>query len=200
MKRRKLGIFLFIIIAASLILIVFNLPKTEALISVHQCDYCHNMHAPQGPKLLPEIDAENTCLTCHAPGGSSSLKADVHINDTNSKYDPFRFTCLDCHDPHDNQQNILGSYNIKLVLASVDTPNSGPDWDVIFISRGTDVGDPSLYSFADADEDEDGIYTGICEVCHTLTKHHRNNDSGGHKHKTGKTCTNCHEHLNNFNK
>lgn len=194
MKNKRLNIFyLLIIISAGLILFVFNLPSAEALIPVHECSYCHQMHATKGPTLLPEIDAENTCLTCHAPGGPSTLKAAVHKE---TSYGGFRHTCVECHDPHDVQQNILGNYNIKLVLASVDTPNSGPDWDVIFISRGKDVGDPEQYSFADGDSN----YDGICEVCHTQTKHHRNNDSGGHKHNKGRTCTlsNCHAHIKGF--
>ncbi|MFQ6108810.1 MAG: cytochrome c3 family protein [Candidatus Aminicenantales bacterium] len=193
MKRKRRNSYcLLMILVAVFAFIIFTSVKTEALIPSHQCDYCHNMHAAKDPPLLPEIEAENTCLTCHSPGGSSSLKAAVHEY---SSYGGFRQTCLDCHDPHNNQQNNLGSYNLKLVLASVSTPNSGLR-EVVFISRGRDVGDPEQYSFADGDDN----YDGICEVCHTQTKHHRNNSTGKHQHNKGRTCTlsNCHSHINGF--
>ena len=170
--------------------IFFHPSKIEALISVHQCNNCHSMHSPRGATLLKQIDAENTCLTCHSPAGPSSLKAAVHENST---FGGYRHTCLDCHDPHDNQQNILGSYNLKLIIGLLDTPNSGNNWDVIFISRGTNVGDPSQYSFADCDS----AVNGICEVCHTQTRFIRNDGSGG-RHQFGKTCVNCHPHINGF--
>ncbi len=57
---------------------------------------------------------------------------------------------------------------------------------------------PNSYS------DGDGIYDGICEVCHTRTGHFRN-DGGGDDplhsnmgYPAGENCTDCHKHLNGF--
>jgi hypothetical protein len=53
-------------------------------------------------------------------------------------------------------------------------------------------------SFADGNT----TYDGVCEVCHTKTKYHRNNsDSGDEDHVHGPNATNCktcHKHANGF--
>lgn len=175
--------------------------------SVHQCSYCHLLHGGQGPSLTNNADVEILCQTCHGAAGTSPLKAEVHTNTNQRKsdYDPFTFTCTDCHNPHDNMFNWLGGINIGLVGADVDgsglsriqTPNSGIR-EYVFESRGTNVGQPSLHSFADNDEDGNGYYDGACEACHTLAGHHRNNASGDHSHNLGKTCTQCHDHTDYF--
>ncbi len=46
--------------------------------------------------------------------------------------------------------------------------------------------------------DGDATYDGICEVCHTQTAYHRNNNSGEHDHFAGQQCTLCHQHDNGF--
>ncbi|MCP2520123.1 hypothetical protein NLC26_02520 [Candidatus Aminicenantes bacterium AC-708-M15] len=191
MTGKKLIILFSFIFGLSLIfIIIFQAPKTEALIPVHECNFCHGMHSTKGPKLLKEIDAENTCLTCHAPGGASSLKAANHI--------PGTYTCLDCHDPHDNVTNWLGGTNIKLVLDYV-TGQDGATRPVVFESRGIDVGDPKLHSFCDGDMDGNGVWDGVCDTCHTNTgKHVGYPVPKKHKHQQGRTCTRCHEHINGF--
>jgi predicted CXXCH cytochrome family protein len=177
----------------------------EPLNPNHQCSYCHTLHLAPGTTLLNNTVVETLCLTCHGPGGISTLKADVHTNRTWSQYPPFRISCRGCHDPHSNRTNWFGGTNLKLVgtiqdstrLARILTPNSGIR-EVVFESRGSDVGQPTLHSFADADQDRNGYYDGICETCHTLTRNHRNNPSGNHYHNTGRTCTKCHEHIDHF--
>lgn len=101
--------------------------------------------------------------------------------------------------------NWLGGTNRKLVGSNLDGTGVakilGLDFgfrNVVFESRGTGVGEPSLHSFADGDEDGNGVYDGVCETCHTLTKHHRNSSSGKHTHNRGKWCPKCHEHVTNF--
>lgn len=178
-----------------------------ALLPGHDCASCHNLHGAPGFALLSDIQIEVVCLTCHGPTGESTLKADVHTNDSNSMYPTFVFTCRDCHNPHNDLPNWLGGTNIQGVgadadgsgIAEIETPNSGIRY-VVFESRGTtaDPPGPSLHSFADADEDGNGVYDGICEVCHTLTRYHRNDGSAGTHHNTGRQCTRCHEHITNF--
>ncbi len=171
----------------------------------HDCSFCHNIHGAPALALLKEEVVETLCLTCHGPAGISTQKADVHTNDSPTQYPLFTITCTGCHDSHNDRDNWLGGTNIRLVgrrldstgLAKVNTTSSGIQ-NTVFESRGTNEGGPSLHSFADGDEDGNSVYDGICEVCHTLTKHHRNNPSGGHVHQVGRTCTRCHEHVTNF--
>jgi len=63
------------------------------------------------------------------------------------------------------------------------------------------VGGSNEHSFA-GDVDGDGLYQGPCEVCHTRTKHHRNNNDfpgdADHTHNVGLKCTLCHKHENGF--
>jgi len=48
-------------------------------------------------------------------------------------------------------------------------------------------------SFADGDE----TYDGVCEVCHTQTKHYRN-DGSGTSHYPADNCSRCHSHIDGF--
>lgn len=202
---RKLVLF-GVLAAASLAAVLFLPTGAESLNPNHECAFCHDVHGAAGfGQLLKDDVVEALCLSCHGPGGVSTLKADVHTNDSPTQYPAFRITCNGCHDSHTERANWLGGTNIRLVgismdasrLAKIDTPNSGIR-NTVFESRGTNAGAPSLHSFADGDEDGNGVYDGICEVCHTLTKHHRNNPSGGHTHHRGETCTRCHEHVDGF--
>lgn len=195
-----------LLVALSLSATVLLWPSSvTSLIASHQCAFCHNVHGATGSPLLSNAQVETLCLTCHGPGGISTLKAEVHKNEIRSSYPAFRITCRQCHDPHDNVASWTSGTNIKLVggvtsslgYAQIVTMNSGTRY-VAFQSRGTDAGQQSLHSFADADQDGNGYYDGVCETCHTLTKFHRNNPSGGHSHNTGKTCTLCHPHTNFF--
>jgi len=169
----------------------------------HDCNFCHVTHSASGPTLMVAADVEVLCLTCHGPAGTSTLKADVHTNKAGSVHDAFRMTCTDCHDPHSGMDNWLGGINLKLIgtnadgsrIARINTPNSGIR-DVVFESLGSGLGQPTLYSFADSDEDNNTTYDGICEVCHTQTNHHRNDEPSCHY--TGGTCTDCHGHDQGF--
>jgi len=208
--KRKILLTGFIFVFTVLVLIaalVFWPGGTEALNPNHTgCSTCHSFHNAPGQKLTNDAVVEVLCLSCHGPAGISTLKADVHKNKPSSSYAPFTMTCTDCHDAHDNRQNWLAGTNLKQVGkkitgsldARISTPNSGVR-DVVFESRGTDAGGPSLHSFADNDQDGNGTYDGACEVCHTLAANHRNNSSGDHAHYTGQTCTDCHPHDGFFN-
>lgn len=158
---------------------------------VHKCTYCHDPHGGPNTANLRLPDVEVLCRTCHGPGGMSAKKAQRHEG----------FTCLVCHDKHRNVTNRTGGENIKLLgpknastgLATIQTPD-GPR-QVTFESRGTQAGQPTLHSFSDHDEDQDGVYDGACEVCHL-------NDNGTQfevdNHNFGQTCTSCHLHSTGF--
>ncbi len=158
----------------------------------HECDFCHNVHGVGFPQLLNNASVEALCLSCHGPAGPSSLKADVHLYDNS--------TCKDCHVSHSNVQNWLGGTNLKLVREEVVDPRLGTDRPLVFESRGTSVGDPTLHSFCDGDEDGNGVWDGACDTCHTDEDEHDYNDTGSHSHRQGQTCTQggCHTHVTRF--
>jgi predicted CXXCH cytochrome family protein len=163
-----------------------------ALITDHECTYCHSLHGGSTTQLLNNANFEALCMTCHGPGGPSALKAEVHTY-TNS-------TCADCHNAHSNVQNNLGGTNIKLVR---DPVYDGSGWrPSVFESRGSSVGDPTLHSFCDDDEDGNSIWDGICDTCHTGMRRHAYTLSNSHKHKKGATCTTsgCHIHATGFDR
>ncbi|HUU44425.1 MAG TPA: hypothetical protein VM118_01725, partial [Acidobacteriota bacterium] len=105
--------------------------------------------------------------------------------------------CLVCHTPH-------ATANIYLVRDTIQTPNSGAK-EVVFKTLGIAdpyndpdpvAGDPNSGAMADA---ADGVYTGVCEVCHTTTAHHRNNASTPPgAHYDVRICTTCHSHAAGF--
>ncbi len=173
----------------------------------HDCTFCHGLHGAVGDQLLNDTTVEAVCLGCHGPARPDTTVplAEVHTNDPtgNSCCDPFRVTCRQCHDPHSNQANRLGpdSFNLKLILSQIETDSLGTR-DVIFMSRGVGVGGTTLYSFCDDDEDNNGIWDQICDVCHAnadLGRHHY--DGTANHHQNGATCTRsgCHEHGNALN-
>ena len=102
------------------------------------------------------------------------------------------FGCNTCHSLH-------GTTNLYLISEFIDTDDLPPDYflksglrEVIFTNLD------GQNSFADGDADGDGVYTGICEVCHTETRYHRGDSSGDHDHFRGANCTNCHNHSDYF--
>ena len=109
--------------------------------------------------------------------------------------------CRVCHTPH-------GTKNIYLVRDTIATPNSG-DMEVIFKTLGIGdpyndpdpvKGDPNSGVMADS---TDGVVTGVCEVCHTTTTHHRNDMTYGSSdsavHNDALDCTSgCHPHSSSF--
>jgi len=90
--------------------------------------------------------------------------------------------CYVCHDLYS-----FGGANLSLIGEVIQTPNSGPK-PVIFTAR------TGLNSYADGD----GIYDGVCEVCHTRNGHHNNDGHDNTEHFDGERCTQCHGHGKEF--
>jgi predicted CXXCH cytochrome family protein len=179
----------------------------------HECSFCHDLHTGASGEFPLGIDAqaETACMSCHGPaapgsaGGGSDLKAEVHTNDSqNSCCDPFRITCLNCHDPHDEQTNFNGRLNIKLVRAVVlAEPPSGGQFPRTAIFESIGGSDPEADSFCDNTADSSGVYLNVCDTCHEVAEgigRHRRNSSQQH-HQNGATCTRsgCHTHAGTFN-
>jgi predicted CXXCH cytochrome family protein len=174
-------------------------PETGAAAAVavalnpsHECSSCHGVHgATAGSQLLNNSVVEALCLSCHGPTGPSTLKADTHRGRT----------CTDCHVPHSNVTNWLGGTNLKLVRDTVLDSRGENLRPVVFESRGTDVGQPTLHSFCDQDEDGNNVWDGVCATCHNNASGQHNYtdpDPKKHKHNAGRTCTICHEHVSGF--
>lgn len=215
MRRKNLHIQGLLFLAITFCLVLLASPdasaaRVDSIIAGHgSCDQCHGRFSGAAgndtkkgqPAAIQADQVDLLCLGCHGPAGISLLKADTHGA---QNYVIAPISCIDCHDPHDNTPNYVNGHNIKLIgsdknsrFATITTPNSGKR-QVVFESLGTDTSESALYSFADGDLDNDGKYSGICEVCHTRTKYHRNTEKGNHDHYTGQTCTNCHVHVNQF--
>lgn len=190
-----LGLFLFVVLSRPR-----GAEGTAALLLLpahNPCDNCHSLHNAPGQTLTDDVVVEDLCLTCHGPAGPSPRKAEVHRNKTGSAY-TFTMTCTVCHNPHNHPTNWLGGVNLRLVgterAGQITTPNSGVR-DVAFESRGADSGGATLHSYADADQDANSVYDGVCEVCHTLTGVHQNSPAGYHQHQVGNSCLTCHPHV-----
>lgn len=86
-----------------------------------------------------------------------------------------------------------------------DIQSTGTMRPVVYESRGTDNTDPDFlsdhtHSFANTDEDNDGWMDGPCELCHTETANHQNDDLGN-THNNGRTCAaSCHTHSQGFDR
>ena len=182
-------------VLVAMVFLVLGSGSVSALMPDHECAYCHATHSAPGFTLLNQsgtnlvLTAEVVCLTCHGPTGSSSLTADVHDGGGFS----FRISCIECHDPHDHQQNVNGADNLNMVLGTITAMPALGDIDAIFADK--DYSDLSWDYSKPASP-----WNGICQVCHTLTRFQRN-DGTKSQHQAGVTCTaSCHLHSNGFDK
>lgn len=152
------------------------------------CNQCAS--APPSEYLLNNPAGVNSlCLGCHSAAGPGP-EVDTHMSSIAGGGD-FNFTmlCSTCHDPHTQPTavqipwtNVRGTRSF--LRKTVNTPNSGAKTVTLAASSGPN-------SFADGTSP----YDGYCEVCHTLTTHHRNSTSGGdHTHEAGNDCRACHKH------
>ena len=91
---------------------------------------CHSLHGAAGGALLQEVDGESTCLSCHGPLGTAT---EVTIHDPNG-YGVGNLgyiTCLECHNPHNNDRlNVNGGTNIKLLGVEIDL-NVDPSYNFV---------------------------------------------------------------------
>jgi predicted CXXCH cytochrome family protein len=152
----------------------------------NNCTFCHQDETAR--HAMPSGHADQTCTTCHAevdpaPGpGHRAVEACQTCHPATQTHAPggTALPCTQCHDPH-------GSRNIKLVRETITTP-SGADRPIEFDSLlGVVDG-----SFASASAPG----TGVCEICHTTTRHYRA-DGSGEPHFTF-SCLGCHRHDDGF--
>jgi predicted CXXCH cytochrome family protein len=150
------------------------------------CVLCHQDETTR--LAMPSGHSDKTCATCHAevsptPGpGHRAVEACQTCHSEPQTHAPggMALPCTQCHDPH-------GSRNINLVRETITTP-SGADRPIVFNNLlGLVDG-----SFASASASG----TGVCEICHTTTRHYRA-DGTGQPHFTF-SCLGCHRHDDGF--
>jgi len=165
------------------------------------CTYCHNLNGNAGggiPLTNFNLDSD-LCLSCHGEGSPPTYDGKVvplgATTHTGRKHQPGDVTsCVDCHDHYGETDDVYpptGNGNIKLIprnrVSRYPLPG-GSTKRVLF--RGN--------SGPNSQADGDGVFDGICEVCHTQSAFHRNNPGGDHNHNPGADCSSCHSHTENF--
>ncbi len=179
------------ILAAVCLASVTFVCEADALISGHECAYCHSVMGASGSTLLNDISVEVLCMSCHVSAIGSTAAAEVHTNG-GASFPANRITCVECHDPHDNQQNVNGVDNLNMVLGTITvmSPTLG-DIDAVFADK--DYSDDNSYDYSRPGG------SGVCQVCHTQTSRQLNNGTASN-HKLGLTCTtaDCHPHSKGF--
>jgi len=130
---------------------------------------CSACHAEVNPQPGPGHRATSSCSDCH-----SASQVAAHMPPGNP------IPCAQCHEPH-------GTQNIRLIRDVIHT-TPGADKPIHF----DNVIGLADGSFASASQPG----TGLCEVCHTTTRHYRA-DGTGSPHYTD-DCTRCHEHAQGF--
>ena len=173
MRGVFLSIIFILLLSFSFAQKAFTLPQSH--LNAGGCNICHDIHGADSlTPLLGDANVEALCLSCHGPAGIAT-RAESHRTSEDSEYGRWRSGCLDCHDPHEPEPdpatllNRFGNVNLQSIGNDSYDPDvasilfrteANPLGDVIpivFESRGTDVGDPSLYSFADDDEDNHAV-------------------------------------------
>jgi predicted CxxxxCH...CXXCH cytochrome family protein len=153
---------------------------------------CASCHAGHGGDLLPRYAAQEAmCQSCHNPLGQAATMPDVanHVVDGGLTI----VDCGSCHDPHGPHQSTdphtsITADNLSLVRVDpvIYVPAAvGP---LVFQQR------PQHFAFAEADPP----WLGPCQVCHTSTNHHTQDNTADHDHNVGLDCVSCHQHIDGF--
>lgn len=107
-------------------------------------------------------------------------------NTPESKYG--KFTCTTCHTAG------ASGGNVKQIRASIKQPPAGKDpfpGSAVVFQSSTSFGSDYLSRESS---------NRICDVCHSVTKHHRYDNRGATTHKGNRDCVACHLHSQGFKK
>ncbi len=149
----------------------------------NQCTACHDATSahigPASTKRLL-VAGNGLCDSCHTTASGKGLpeaRIDLPVHGPFAHYtttaDSRAGECAGCHDTH-------GTTN----RASVRTVINGQTINYTNTSTGFRVTVPN----------GNGIYNGLCQVCHTKVKYFRNNAPPSLSHNGGKNCLSCHTH------
>jgi len=180
------------------------------------CSECHDTSSGHNVGSNPFRldnggDVQALCITCHGVGGSAT-KVDLlhHADSTTDARYAFNIKCVDCHDPH-------GDNNIFMVHSTIMAPEGGNSYTPSDV-EGTPVNGGTGYlnvdftgtSSADyADQTAGANKPNICNVCHmrttdvgltgSLRRYRRDMSASREDHNAGADCTSgCHQHNNGF--
>ena len=188
MKKPYLNIFLSILILAALLAAIVSAGDYPA----HEQNNQPDKNAASMRLTSADHHGGNSCRVCHDYGGDrhdlrskQNNQQDMSAASVSLASIEYHHvdSCVVCHDMSGD------SPNLHLVFEVINTPNSGLK-DVIFTAyEGTN-------SYADGDT----TYNGVCEVCHTETRHHQNdgNNPDPDSHYANTSCRECHAHEDEF--
>jgi hypothetical protein len=162
---------------------------------VDNCIYCHVADGA-GNVDFAAVIPDSQCEQCHTPLGvlksgfpaAPNVVTHSAVASGTEKY-VYNNSCVDCHNPMYEQTNLKG---ILSTLPGSVVAGSTVEFTAV---SGTD-------SLADGPPFDENV----CEICHTMTNHHRydgsapaDNDQNGYiGHFDGQQCTQCHTHLESF--
>jgi predicted CxxxxCH...CXXCH cytochrome family protein len=162
----------------------FAVSRHGRSVGVNNCIACHDATRPHigasasGEKRLIAYTGQQ-CDSCHTTNGSGVFKAQSSARLdllTHSSFSHYTTTmaskCTVCHDPHSNSLYMIASKIKGVVIKPLTNISSG------FIATVPDA---------------NGVYNGLCQVCHTRTNHYKKN-AVGDGHNGGKNCLTCHSH------
>jgi predicted CXXCH cytochrome family protein len=192
MQIGRYAIPLFVLLAGLLI----SPTTVQALLPQHSgfgCLGCHNLHGGTGGALLAEADSESTCLSCHGPLGVAT-EVTIHDPNTHGTGNLGYITCLECHNPHNNNRlNANAGNNIKLIGVEFDFNDTGNPRTHLAVPQIREESPLSLgvlkdvvFETSPADWSRSGDGLGLCNTCHGAT------------HNVGADCTSCHAHDGGF--
>jgi predicted CXXCH cytochrome family protein len=144
------------------------------------CPSCHVPFGAEPDPVPPNWISDVVCKSCHIEGGPGRV-VDYHVAPS---YADTTY-CTECHNPHIHQDSFPHYY----LDQSINTPNSGRRSLAFRDSTDFVHGSDGVYS----------PYDGICETCHTLTNHHRNDgEAPVQDHHSEANCVVCHPHVDGF--
>ncbi len=200
LKRRYFPILLVFLLSSLSLLIPTQVSWTEDgnLLKRSPEETCHGCHKTDrnAPADLNSIKTHNSTTT-----GSAKWAANGGWGIPGGKYG--EFGCTTCHTAH-------ATRNIFLIKDTISTPD-GSNWEStgtatinsVVLKKKTQAGSPNPGVSDGVLGDDTGGHASssrVCQVCHTMTNHHRFDTSGqiGLDHYDGQDCTQCHLHENGF--
>jgi predicted CxxxxCH...CXXCH cytochrome family protein len=157
--------------------IQIDMPEAgQSLLTMTGAGWTENEH--QGLIVMPNVDQNYYYKILSNTDDTLTIEGIVDLSKVNPAVDTFAIT-----------YGKLVKNTVDLEDITVTPQKSGNSTVKLFQSSGAN-------SFADGDS----TYDGVCEICHTQTAFHRNNDSGNHSHMIlgDQKCTDCHNHTNGF--